>query len=283
MTEGNTLRLLVFLTIIGALVAIEQFLPDRSPSTPKQGRWVVNISLFLISSILGRLTLASLPIMVASYVQSHNLGLLGLLELKDLTAILVSYILLDLTIYFQHLVFHHCPLLWRFHKVHHSDINLDATTGFRFHPGEIILSLIIKIGAVYCIGAPPEGVLLFEILLNSGSLFNHANIRISKTLEKSLRWFIVTPRMHQVHHSIIPEETNTNFSFTISIWDRIFGTYYPEPRAGFDMLQIGLAEFRKGQHLTLGRMLCLPFNFNCRRYADRLIHTKSEQSGKDNN
>ena len=173
--------------------------------------------------------------------------------------VVVSVIVLDMAIYFQHRLFHGVPMLWRLHRMHHADLDVDATTGNRFHPIEIVLSMVIKFGVIALIGTPLLAVLLFEVLLNATSLFNHANIRVARWLEPVLRWLVVTPDMHRVHHSIHRDETDSNFGFNLPWWDRIFRTYRAQPRDGHDGMTLGIEEFRDEKELKLWRMVAQPF------------------------
>ena len=176
--------------------------------------------------------------------EQHGWGLLYQISLPYWATLIVSVILLDLTLYFQHVLFHAVPLLWRFHRMHHADIFFDVTTGVRFHPLEILLSMGIKLIVVAALGPPVIAVLVFEILLNATSMFNHGNIRIPETLDRHLRWIVVTPDMHRVHHSVLVQETNSNFGFNLPWWDRLFMTYRPQPIRGHNRMTIGIEQFR---------------------------------------
>jgi sterol desaturase/sphingolipid hydroxylase (fatty acid hydroxylase superfamily) len=173
--------------------------------------------------------------------------------------LVASVILLDLAIYFQHVLFHALPLLWRLHRMHHADLDIDVSTGLRFHPVEILLSMVIKFAMVIALGAPAIAVLVFEILLNATSMFNHSNVRIPDTFDRLLRLFVVTPDMHRVHHSVLSRETNSNFGFNLPWWDRLFGTYRAQPAAGHEAMIIGIEQFRDPRELGLDRMLLQPF------------------------
>ena len=181
-------------------------------------------------------------------------------------AVPVSVILLDLAIYLQHVLFHAVPALWRLHRMHHADLEFDVTTGVRFHPVEILLSMLIKLGVITALGAPAVAVLLFEVLLNATSMFNHGNVRLPRRLDGVLRWLVVTPEMHRVHHSIAPRETNSNFGFNLPWWDRLFGTYRAEPAAGHEGMTIGIEQFRDPRELRLDRMLLQPLRGDTRLY-----------------
>lgn len=196
---------------------------------------------------------------LALIAQRQEWGLFNSLGWPSWAEVAISVIILDLAIYFQHRLFHGVPVLWRLHRMHHADLDVDATTGNRFHPIEILLSMAIKFGVIAAIGAPLLGVLLFEVLLNGTSLFNHANIRVPAWLETVLRLVVVTPDMHRVHHSIHRDETDSNFGFNLPWWDRIFGTYRPQPRDGHDGITLGIQQFRDETELRLRRMLTQPF------------------------
>jgi sterol desaturase/sphingolipid hydroxylase (fatty acid hydroxylase superfamily) len=196
---------------------------------------------------------------LAIWTQNRNWGVFNLLTWPYWFEVTLSIILLDLAIYLQHRLFHRVPILWRLHRMHHADLDVDTTTGNRFHPIEIALSMIIKFGMIAVLGAPVLAVLLFEIFLNATSLFNHANIRVAQRLEPLLRWLVVTPDMHRVHHSIHIDETDSNFGFNLPWWDRIFGTYRAEPRDGHQKVILGIQSFRDHKELGLLRMLTQPF------------------------
>jgi sterol desaturase/sphingolipid hydroxylase (fatty acid hydroxylase superfamily) len=195
-------------------------------------RWPSNFGLVVISSLLVRLLVPTAAIGVALYAESQGLGLLRWLGVNEFLGGVLAVLLLDMLIYFQHRVFHALPILWRLHRVHHADTELDASSGLRFHPIEIMLSMGIKMAAVVVLGAPAEAVLVFEVLLNATALFNHSNLALPLWLDRVLRWVLVTPDMHRVHHSVVRAETDSNFGFCLSVWDRIFGTHIPEPAAG---------------------------------------------------
>jgi sterol desaturase/sphingolipid hydroxylase (fatty acid hydroxylase superfamily) len=180
--------------------------------------------------------------------------------------VVVSVIVLDLAIYLQHVLFHAVPALWRLHRMHHADLEFDVTTGLRFHPIEILLSMMIKLAVVAALGTPAVAVLIFEVLLNATSMFSHSNVRIPLGLDRVLRWFVVTPDMHRVHHSILSRETNSNFGFNVPWWDRLFGTYRPQPAAGHETMTIGIEQFRDPRELGLDRMLLQPFRGDAGRY-----------------
>jgi sterol desaturase/sphingolipid hydroxylase (fatty acid hydroxylase superfamily) len=212
-----------------------------------------------VDSLVVRIFLPTGAVGLALIAQRQEWGLFNSLGWPSWAEVAISVIILDLAIYFQHRLFHGVPVLWRLHRMHHADLDVDATTGNRFHPIEILLSMAIKFGVIAAIGAPLLGVLLFEVLLNGTSLFNHANIRVPAWLETVLRLVVVTPDMHRVHHSIHRDETDSNFGFNLPWWDRIFGTYRPQPRDGHDGITLGIQQFRDETELRLRRMLTQPF------------------------
>ena len=203
---------------------------------------------------------------MAAEAEAHQLGLFNNLGLPLYVTIPAAFVLFDLAIYLQHVMFHAVPLLWRFHRMHHADLNFDVTTGVRFHPIEILLSLGIKLGLVAVIGPPAVAVLIFEAALNSTSMFNHSNLRIPDRIDAVLRNLLVTPDMHRVHHSIVMQETNSNFGFNLSWWDRILGTYCLRPAAGHEQMIIGIDIFRDPAELRLYRILLQPFKSGVGNY-----------------
>ena len=196
---------------------------------------------------------------MAALAQERGWGLFNNLELPAALAIVVSAIALDLLIYLQHVMFHAVPALWRLHRMHHADLDIDVTTGARFHPIEIVLSMLIKLAAVAVLGAPAVAVVIFEVLLNATAMFNHANLRLPEGVDRFLRLVVVTPDMHRVHHSIVPAETNSNFGFNLPWWDRLLGTYRAQPAAGHEAMTIGIEQFRTPKDLRLDRLLVQPF------------------------
>ena len=249
-----TLRLMFFLTALALFWSLEWLLPRRAPGR-RWPRQLNNLLLAALGILLTRLVMPWLAIDAAGFAQDASLGLLAWSTLPGWVAFAAALILLDAAIYFQHRLFHLLPWAWRLHRVHHVDRAFDVTTGLRFHPLEILLSMIIKIGVVLLIGAPPAAVLVFEIVLNATSIFNHANIRIPKRIDRVLRWFIVTPDMHRVHHSVHPSEQLRNFGFNLSLWDRLLATYCAQPRDGHKAMLIGMADQRGDQAQQLGAML----------------------------
>ena len=254
-----TVRLGVFFGIFAIIAAWELAAPRRTLRESKPLRWTHNLALTVLNSVLVRAALPVAAIGVAALAAERGMGLFNLFHVPHPLAILLSVLALDLAIYLQHLMFHAVPLFWRLHRMHHADLDFDVTTGARFHPIEIILSMLIKFAVILALGPPAVAVLIFEILLNASSMFNHGNVRIPAAIDRVLRWAVVTPDMHRVHHSIKPRETNSNFGFSLPWWDHLFGTYRAEPQAGHEAMTIGIAQFRSARELRLDRMLLQPF------------------------
>lgn len=252
------IRLGVFLAVLASLLVLELVVPRRQLAVPRRRRWPSNVGIMAIDTLLLRILFPTAAVGLALVFEANGWGLLNLVGAPDWLAIIVAIVLLDLVIYAQHALFHAFPVLWRLHRMHHTDLDIDVTTGIRFHPLEILLSMVIKLGAVAALGAPPLGVMIFEVLLNATSMFNHSNIRLPPELEACLRRVLVTPDMHRVHHSIVARETNSNFGFNLAWWDRLFGTYRAEPAAGHEAMTIGLPRFRDPGELRLDRMLLQP-------------------------
>ena len=252
------LRLAVFLGVLVAMAGWELAAPRRRQDIPRVLRWTNNLALVVVDTIILRLTFPILAVGLALMAEAGGWGLFNALDLPLWLAALLSILVLDLVIYFQHVLFHAVPGLWRLHRMHHADLEFDVTTGLRFHPVEIVLSMVIKLAAVAALGAPAVAVLLFEVVLNATALFNHANIRLPAGVDRVLRWVIVTPDMHRVHHSVIPAETNSNFGFNLPWWDRLLGTYRAQPQAGHAGMTIGIEQFRTRRDLWLDRMLVQP-------------------------
>ena len=219
-----------------------------------------------LDTLLVRLVFPTAAVGMAILAETRGWGVFQALAVPAPLAVIAAVILLDLAIYLQHVLFHAVPALWRLHRMHHADLEFDATTGVRFHPIEILLSMGIKLGVVAALGTPAVAVLIFEVLLNATSLFNHGNVRLPSALDRVLRWIVVTPEMHRVHHSVVPRETNSNFGFNLPWWDRLFGTYRAEPEAGHEGMTIGIAQFRDPGELRLDRMLTQPFRDDDRLY-----------------
>lgn len=256
------IRLGIFAAVLTSLVAWELLAPRRRLTVGRWRRWPGNFGVVIIDTILLRILFPTAAVGLALGAEGEGWGLLNLVAIPEWVAILVAIILLDLVIYAQHVLFHAVPILWRLHRMHHADLDIDVTTGIRFHPVEILLSMIIKLGAVILLGAPALGVMIFEVLLNATSMFNHGNIRLPRGVDNILRLILVTPDMHRVHHSIMMHETDSNFGFNLPWWDRLFGTYRAQPEAGHAGMTVGLSQFRDSAELRLDRMLMQPLRRN---------------------
>jgi sterol desaturase/sphingolipid hydroxylase (fatty acid hydroxylase superfamily) len=260
------IRLGAFAVIFMAMAFWELLAPRRSQVIGRLRRWPNNLGIVVLDTLLVRLAFPTAAVGVALLAESRGWGLFAALSWSPWAAFVAGVVLLDLAIYLQHVLFHAVPVLWRLHRMHHTDLEFDVTTGARFHPIEILLSMAIKLGVVAALGVPAAAVLVFEVLLNATSMFNHCNVRIPRKLDKFLRWIVVTPEMHRVHHSIAPRETNSNFGFNLPWWDRLFGTYRPQPEAGHEAMTIGIEQFRDPRELRLDRMLLQPFRDDDRLY-----------------
>jgi sterol desaturase/sphingolipid hydroxylase (fatty acid hydroxylase superfamily) len=253
------IRLTGFFSVLLAMAVWEALAPRRRRLVSRRARWPSNLGLVVLDALLVRVLVPLGGVAFAALAQQRGWGLLNNLTLAPWAGIAIGIVLLDLAIYLQHVMFHAVPLLWRFHRMHHADLDFDVTTGVRFHPIEIILSMGIKLAVVVVFGVSAASLLIFEVLLNATSMFNHANLSLPRELDRVFRWAVVTPDMHRVHHSIVPEETNSNFGFNLPWWDRLFGTYRAQPLAGHDAMTIGLDVFRDPRQLRLDRMLVQPF------------------------
>jgi sterol desaturase/sphingolipid hydroxylase (fatty acid hydroxylase superfamily) len=257
---GNELaiRLGFFFGVFTIMACWELIMPYRILTASKPHRWVYNFAMVAIDSVILRLVFPAAAVGTALTAAEHEWGLFNIIDVPASLVIIATVIILDIIIYFQHVMFHAIPTLWRLHMVHHTDLDIDVTTGNRFHPGEIIISMLIKMTAIVLIGAPVVAVVIFEVVLNATAMFNHSNVRLPTALDRLLRMFLVTPDMHRVHHSVIKRETNSNYGFNLPWWDRVFGTYRDQPEAGHLNMVIGLEQYRDEKQLTLGRLLMLP-------------------------
>lgn len=256
--DEAVIRLAAFAGMLAAMALWEAMAPKR-PALARRRRWPGNLGIAVLSTLAVRVIFPLAAVDAALLAEARGFGLWRLLELPEWLALAASIVALDLVIYFQHRLFHAVPLFWRLHRLHHADLEFDVTTGVRFHPLEILLSMAIKIGVVSALGAPAAAVLVFELLLNATAMFNHGNVRLPPRLDAALRTLIVTPDMHRIHHSIVRRETDSNFGFNLPWWDRLFGTYIAQPAAGQDGMTIGLGQFRDPRELRLHRMLAQPF------------------------
>ena len=252
------IRLGAFTAVLALLIAWERLAPRRQLTVGRSRRWPGNVGVVVIDALLLRIIFPTAAVGLALIAETQGWGLLNLVAAPRWLAIVIAIILLDLVIFSQHVLFHAVPSLWRLHRMHHADLDIDVTTGIRFHPVEILLSMIIKLGAVVVLGAPALGVMIFEVLLNATSMFSHSNVRLPAGVDRWLRRILVTPDMHRVHHSIVRQETNSNFGFNLPWWDHLFGTYRAQPVAGHGAMTIGLPVFRDSTELRLDRMLLQP-------------------------
>lgn len=252
------LRLGGFVSVFLLMSFWEVIAPRRKQAFGRGARWPANFGIIVLDTLVLRLLLPAGAVGAGLLAQSQGWGLFNAVAVPGWVAVTVSIVLLDLAIYGQHVLFHAVPVLWRLHRMHHSDLEFDVSTGVRFHPVEILLSMLIKCAAVIALGAPVVAVLAFEMLLNASSMFTHANVRLPGRMDALLRLLVVTPEMHRVHHSVIQRETDSNFGFNASWWDRLFGTYRAQPEAGHEGMTIGLSQFREPKNLNLGRMLVQP-------------------------
>jgi len=259
LANAAVIRLGFFAGILLVMAIWEILAPRRVLTQSKATRWASNLGLTLFNTVLARLLLPTAAVGVALFATEKGWGLLNWLLLPDWASGLAAIAGLDLAIYTQHRLFHRLALFWRLHRMHHTDLDLDVTSGARFHPLEILLSQVIKMGVVLLIGAPAWAVVAFEIILNGTAMFNHGNVRLDLRVDRLLRRLVVTPDMHRVHHSVIHQETDSNFGFNFPWWDRLFGTYRAQPEAGHAAMTIGLANYRNPKWLKINWMLLVPF------------------------
>lgn len=267
-THEPAIRLAFFLGIFVVMAVWEILAPRRVLTMSKAVRWGNNIGLVMLNTVALRVLFPAAAVGMAAFAANHGWGLLNYLQWSSWLEALVAVIALDFAIWLQHVMVHAIPLLWRFHRVHHADPDYDLTTGARFHPIEIILSMLIKFAAIAALGPSVAAVIVFEVLLNATAMFNHGNVRLPPGLDRVLRWFVVTPDMHRVHHSIEDDETNSNFGFNLPWWDRLFGTYRDQPRAGHEGMTIGIRRYAQPCDVSwLPGMLALPFRGRINGYV----------------
>jgi sterol desaturase/sphingolipid hydroxylase (fatty acid hydroxylase superfamily) len=259
LTDERAIRLGAFLAIFIVAALLETLAPRRALTTSKARRWISNLTIVAMNPLIVALLIPIPPTGLAMMASEQNWGLLNHPAIPYWLKVAGGVVILDLAIYIQHVLFHAVPALWRLHMMHHADLDFDLTTGLRFHPIEIVLSIGIKLSVVAALVVPPAAVLIFEVVLNGAALFNHSNIHIPQGIDRILRLLIVTPDMHRVHHSVIISETNSNFGFNLPWWDRFFGTYKDQPAKGHTGMTIGLSQFRDPGKLFLPRLLILPF------------------------
>ena len=251
-------RLSAFLAVLAGMAAWELAAPRRRREIPRLIRWTNNLALVALDTALVRLVFPVVAVGLALTAEERGWGLFNVVEVPFWLALIVSLLVLDFAIYLQHVMFHAVPVLWRLHRMHHADLEFDVTTGLRFHPLEILISMGVKLAVVAALGPPAVAVLLFEVILNATAMFNHSNVKLPAGVDRALRLVLVTPDMHRVHHSAVPVETNSNYGFNLPWWDRLMGTYRAQPRAGHEGMTIGLERFRSLRDLWLDRMLIQP-------------------------
>lgn len=259
LSREPVLRLGVFLGLFVLMGVWESVAARRERSVMRLHRWPGNLGVAFLDAFLARLVAPAGAVGCALFVEARGLGLFHSVAWPALLEVMLSVVVLDFAIYWQHRLFHLVPGLWRLHRMHHADLDVDVTTGARFHPGEILLSLAIKFLVIAALGAPAVSVLVLEVLLNATSMFNHSNVRVPAAVERVLRWFVVTPDLHRVHHSVLRRETDSNFGFNLPWWDWLFGTYRAQPEAGHEGMTLGIEQFRDPAELRLDRMLSQPF------------------------
>ena len=264
----SLIRLGCFLGVLGVMALWEGLAPRRALTVSKPQRWLSNLGLSFLNTLILRLLFPAAAVGMAALARQKGWGLFNAHDAPAWLALTASVVILDFVIYLQHVLMHALPLLWRLHRVHHADLDFDTTTGIRFHPLETVVSMLIKMAAVVLLGAPLVAVLFFEVLLNATSLFNHGNVHLPSNLDRTLRLVVVTPDMHRVHHSVDEDETNSNFGFNLPWWDRLFGTYRAEPQAGHEQMTIGIRTFRDFKRcIRLPGMLAMPFIGQVSGYA----------------
>lgn len=251
-------RLICFFGIFAGVALVEIFAPRRALTVSKRRRWTTNLGLVVVNGLAVRLLVPILAVGLATKAAAGGWGVLNIVDWPVWLEIILAVIVLDAVIYLQHVMVHAVPLFWRLHMVHHADLDFDVTTGARFHTIEIFLSMAIKLATVLVLGPAAVAVIIFEVLLNATSMFNHGNISLPAGLDRVLRLFVVTPDMHRVHHSIVPSETNSNFGFSLPWWDWIFGTYRAQPGGGHKGMTIGLSIYRDPERIGLLGALALP-------------------------
>jgi sterol desaturase/sphingolipid hydroxylase (fatty acid hydroxylase superfamily) len=261
--DSTTIELSIRLVAFGGFFSLfalwELAAPRRVLTVGRFRRWPGNLGILLVDILTVRVLVPTAAVGASLYAAGHGFGLINYLQLRLTVAALIGFLALDLVIYAQHVAFHKVPLLWRLHRMHHADLDIDVTTGVRFHPIEILISLLIKIAVILALGIPVVAVILFEVVLNVTSMFNHSNASMPLWLDRALRLFVVTPDMHRVHHSIVRKETDSNFGFNLPWWDWLFGTYRPQPEAGHIGMTIGIPIFRNPRELRIDRLLTQPF------------------------
>jgi sterol desaturase/sphingolipid hydroxylase (fatty acid hydroxylase superfamily) len=268
MANEKVIRMGAFFGILGVMALWEILAPRRALTMSKAIRWINNLGIVFFNSFLVRLIFPAAAVGMASFARSQGWGMFNYFELPFWPIVITSVVIMDFIIYLQHVMVHAVPALWRLHRMHHADLDFDVTTGARFHPLEIILSMLIKFATIVVLGPPVLAVIIFEVILNATAMFNHGNVRLPLKLDRVLRWIVVTPDMHRVHHSVEDDEANSNFGFNLPWWDRLFGTYRDQPRAGHQAMTIGIHKYRAPKQVAwLPGMLLLPFKGKITGYA----------------
>jgi sterol desaturase/sphingolipid hydroxylase (fatty acid hydroxylase superfamily) len=273
------IRLTAFAGVFAVMAAWEFIAPRRKQSFGRTWRWPNNLGVVVVDTLVVRILFPTAAVGLALIAEARGFGFFNAVAFPGWIGVVLSIVILDLAIYLQHVLFHAVPALWRLHRMHHADLDIDVTTGLRFHPIEIVLSILIKFAVIAVLGAPAIAVLIFEVLLNATSMFNHSNVRIPSRIDRALRWLVVTPDMHRIHHSILSRETNSNFGFNLPWWDHLLGTYRAQPEAGHEGMTIGIEQFRDPRELGLDRMLLQPFRGDPGRYP--LGQQETEQPGSE--
>ena len=268
MSHEPAVRLGMFLGVFGLVALAEVLAPRRQLSVSKATRWVNNLGLVALNTLILRLLFPAAAVGMAAFAAEKGWGLFNYFDLPYVLVVILSVVAMDFVIWLQHVMVHAIPALWRLHRVHHADLDYDVTTGARFHPLEIVLSMLIKFATIAVLGPPVVAVVIFEVVLNATAMFNHGNLRLPTQMDGVLRWFVVTPDMHRVHHSVEDDETNSNFGFNLPWWDRLFGTYKNQPRGGHLAMTIGIRGYRDPKQVDrLAGMLALPFHGRITGYA----------------
>jgi sterol desaturase/sphingolipid hydroxylase (fatty acid hydroxylase superfamily) len=268
MNNEIAIRLSFFFGIFGIMAVWELLAPRRVLTVSKALRWSNNLALVCLNTLLLRWLFPAAAVGMAAFANQQGWGLFNYYAIPLTLSVIASVVVMDLVIYLQHVIVHAIPALWRLHRVHHADVDFDVTTGSRFHPLEIILSMLIKLVTIILLGPPVLAVVIFEVLLNATAMFNHSNVRLFGPLDRTLRWLVVTPDMHRVHHSVEDDEANSNFGFNLPWWDRLFGTYRDQPRGGHEGMRIGIRKYRQSRLVAwLPGMLVLPFIGRISSYA----------------
>jgi sterol desaturase/sphingolipid hydroxylase (fatty acid hydroxylase superfamily) len=283
MAHEAYIRLGFFVGMLSLIALWEILAPRRTLTVSKAVRWANNLGIVFLNTAFLRLLFPAAAVGMAAFAAEHGWGIFNYVQVPFALAVIVSVMAMDFMIYLQHVMVHAVPALWRLHRMHHADLDYDVTTGARFHPVEILLSMLIKFATIVVLGPPVLAVVIFEVVLNATAMFNHGNIRLPAALDRVLRLVVVTPDMHRVHHSVEDDEANSNFGFNLPWWDRLFGTYRDQPRAGHEAMIIGIHRFRTpGEVAWLPGMLSLPFKGKVTEYAiNRRQWGNGEASAQD--